>query len=232
MPHLNGIISETLRLHPPVPASSLRDTPPQGLIIAGRYIPGNTTVLVPAYTLGRRTCTSDLHQGTVRTSWYTTVETCFERAHDFIPERWYSKPYMVKHRTAFIPFIIGSYPLRPINLPRLYSIANMLTHKPLRQLFLRWEKPRSNTAESCDCSAGDSVRYCVCPGEREYRSVQGYKGVFYHFPRKIRACFYSAVSILRGFGGGKGGENTPGLEYFYVLPRHSWIIPVKHCVHA
>ncbi len=54
MVHLNGIIFETLRLHPPVPASSLRDTPPEGLMVADQHIPGNTTVLAPAYTLGRR----------------------------------------------------------------------------------------------------------------------------------------------------------------------------------
>ena len=56
MPHLNGVINETLRLHPPIPSGGLRDTPPEGLDIAGTYIPGGVTVLVPAYSLGR--CTS------------------------------------------------------------------------------------------------------------------------------------------------------------------------------
>ena len=59
MPHLNGVINETLRLHPPIPSGGLRDTPPEGLDIAGTYIPGGVTVLVPAYSLGR--CTSLSH---------------------------------------------------------------------------------------------------------------------------------------------------------------------------
>lgn len=35
------------------------------------------------------------------------VESCFERAEDFVPERWYSKPHMVKNKNAFAPFSIG-----------------------------------------------------------------------------------------------------------------------------
>jgi cytochrome P450 len=42
--HLNVIISETLRLYPPMPTSLQRLTPPEGLEIGGTYIPGNTTV--------------------------------------------------------------------------------------------------------------------------------------------------------------------------------------------
>ena len=55
--HLNGFISKTLRLHPPVPSGVLRNTPSEGLMIRGRYIPGDTTVLIPMYTLGRRMTT-------------------------------------------------------------------------------------------------------------------------------------------------------------------------------
>jgi hypothetical protein len=52
--YLNAVINETLRLYPPVPSSLHRDTPPEGLTIAGRYIPGNTTVITPSYSLARR----------------------------------------------------------------------------------------------------------------------------------------------------------------------------------
>ena len=54
LPHFNGLIKETLRLHPPVPSGSLRNTPKEGLTVGSTYIPGNTTVLVPQYCLGRR----------------------------------------------------------------------------------------------------------------------------------------------------------------------------------
>ncbi|KAL2043852.1 hypothetical protein N7G274_003372 [Stereocaulon virgatum] len=87
---LNGFINETLRLHPPVPSGVLRNTPREGLVIGDRYIPADTTVLVPIYTLGRRA-------------------DCFEFAEDFIPTRWYSQKHLVKNKDAFAPFSIGSY---------------------------------------------------------------------------------------------------------------------------
>ena len=54
MANLNAFISETLRLHPPVPSSGLRDTPSEGIVIGDQRIPGGTTVLTPNYSLGRR----------------------------------------------------------------------------------------------------------------------------------------------------------------------------------
>ena len=54
--HLNGAINEVLRLHPSVPTGGYRESPPQGVEIAGRFIPGNTTIVSPRYTMGRRTC--------------------------------------------------------------------------------------------------------------------------------------------------------------------------------
>lgn len=53
--YLNGAINETLRLHPSVPTGGYRESPPQGVEIAGRFIPGNTTIVSPRYTMGRRT---------------------------------------------------------------------------------------------------------------------------------------------------------------------------------
>ena len=54
--HLNGAINEVLRLHPSVPTGGYRESPPQGVEIAGRFIPGNTTIVSPRYTMGRRMC--------------------------------------------------------------------------------------------------------------------------------------------------------------------------------
>jgi tryprostatin B 6-hydroxylase len=50
--HLNGIINETLRLHPPVPTALPRITPPEGIEIGETYIPGETTVYCPQYVIG------------------------------------------------------------------------------------------------------------------------------------------------------------------------------------
>lgn len=35
--HLNGVINETLRLHPAAPTGNLRETPPKGAMISGEY---------------------------------------------------------------------------------------------------------------------------------------------------------------------------------------------------
>jgi cytochrome P450 len=51
--HLNAIINETLRLHPPVPTGVYRLTPPEGITVGETYIPGDVTVITPNYTLGR-----------------------------------------------------------------------------------------------------------------------------------------------------------------------------------
>ena len=56
LPHLNGVINESLRIHPPVPTGGYRQSPKGGMKIGGRYIPGNTTIVAPRYTLGKRKC--------------------------------------------------------------------------------------------------------------------------------------------------------------------------------
>lgn len=54
-PYLSGIVTEVLRLHPPVPGGVQRLTPPEGATIAGRYIPGNINVSTPTYSVQRGT---------------------------------------------------------------------------------------------------------------------------------------------------------------------------------
>lgn len=51
--HLNGIINETLRMHPPVPSGTQRTTPPEGYTVDGVFIPGGINVIVPHYAIGR-----------------------------------------------------------------------------------------------------------------------------------------------------------------------------------
>lgn len=53
---LNGVINETLRLYPPVPSGVYRQTPPEGIMVGDRRIPGDITVSVPLWTLGRCRC--------------------------------------------------------------------------------------------------------------------------------------------------------------------------------
>lgn len=54
LPHLNGLINETLHFHPPIPSAGLRETLLEGLAVADRHIPGYTTRFIPVYSLHRR----------------------------------------------------------------------------------------------------------------------------------------------------------------------------------
>lgn len=51
--YLNGVINEALRLHPPVPSGLLRQTPPEGIVVRGKFIPGGVTVSAPTWSMGR-----------------------------------------------------------------------------------------------------------------------------------------------------------------------------------
>jgi cytochrome P450 len=51
---LNGVINETLRLHPPVPSGVFRDTPPEGIHIKDTFVPGNTTLRMPGWAMADR----------------------------------------------------------------------------------------------------------------------------------------------------------------------------------
>nr|ULA45393.1 cytochrome P450 monooxygenase NecB [Nectria sp. HLS206] len=77
LPILNGVIYETLRMHPPVPTTLSRRTPPGGIMVGDIHVPGDMTVWCPQYAIGRK--------------------------------RWYSRPDMVKEKSAFAPFSTGAY---------------------------------------------------------------------------------------------------------------------------
>lgn len=88
--HLNAIINETLRLHPPVPTGGYRQSPPGGLSIDGTYIPGNVTIVAPRYSLAR-------------------LESSYKSADQWIPERWTTRPEMVRDTRGFAPFSQGRF---------------------------------------------------------------------------------------------------------------------------
>lgn len=51
--YLQACIDESLRLHPAVPSGLQRQTPPEGLQVGDKWIPGNTIVQMPSYTMYR-----------------------------------------------------------------------------------------------------------------------------------------------------------------------------------
>ncbi|PLB41072.1 cytochrome P450 [Aspergillus candidus] len=90
LPYLNGCINEGLRLYPAVMSGTQRQTGPNGAVIAGRFIPPDTLVSTPTYTLHRD-------------------PRNFTLPDNFIPERWSTRPELVLRREAFNPFSTGPY---------------------------------------------------------------------------------------------------------------------------
>ena len=105
--YINGIINETLRMHPPVPSAILRCTPPEGLQIGNVYVPGNVNVWCPQYVLGRCKCLELESQFLHRCSHITLATKAYVDPNSFIPERWSTKPDLIKDKNAFYPFSLG-----------------------------------------------------------------------------------------------------------------------------
>jgi cytochrome P450 family 628 len=53
LPYLNAVITETLRLHPPVPGGVYRLTPAEGVTPGGHWVPGGVKIVQPIYTIQR-----------------------------------------------------------------------------------------------------------------------------------------------------------------------------------
>lgn len=86
---VDDVINETLRLKPAVIAGGYRQTPPEGLQVDERFVPGNTTVFVPTQLI-------------------QTDERYWPRAREFIPERFSSKSNDLRAEDApFLPFTLG-----------------------------------------------------------------------------------------------------------------------------
>ncbi|KAL4794206.1 cytochrome P450 [Aspergillus venezuelensis] len=107
--HLNGVINEALRMYPAVPAQLQRKTPPQGIEIGGTHIPGDTHVYCPLYVVHRS-------------------EQVYAHPNEFIPERWYGQPDLIKHKNAFAPFSLGPFNCigRPLALMNLRATVAQL----------------------------------------------------------------------------------------------------------
>ncbi|OBW63588.1 MAG: Cytochrome c oxidase subunit 6A, mitochondrial [Aureobasidium pullulans] len=53
LPYLRACLDESLRIFPPTSHGLTRSTPPEGSVICGEFVPGNTTVSVSAFVAHR-----------------------------------------------------------------------------------------------------------------------------------------------------------------------------------
>ncbi|KAK4089983.1 benzoate 4-monooxygenase cytochrome P450 [Purpureocillium lilacinum] len=88
LPYLRACLDESLRLFPPTPQGLPRKTPPEGMTIMGRYVPGNTTVSISALVAHRD-------------------ETVFPNAEQFLPERFLGESGRAL-QSSFITFSAGA----------------------------------------------------------------------------------------------------------------------------
>ena len=88
MPYVNACVTESLRIHPPVPGGNLRMVPPAGDTISGVWIPGGTTVSVGAWSASHN-------------------PRNFRNPDAFIPERWIGDDYASDMKEAMQPFSLG-----------------------------------------------------------------------------------------------------------------------------
>ncbi|KAM0335212.1 hypothetical protein ACHAQA_000254 [Verticillium albo-atrum] len=110
--YLQACIDESLRLYPPVPSGVQRMSPPQGQQIGNVFIPGNTVVQIPSYTLNRDA-------------------RVFVRPDEFVPERWTSKPELTKDASVFAPFSVGRYSCvgKQLGLMELRFVTSQILRK-------------------------------------------------------------------------------------------------------
>ncbi|KAH7141644.1 cytochrome P450 67 [Dactylonectria macrodidyma] len=111
LPYLQACIDESLRMHPALPSGVQRKTPKQGLQIGETYIPGNSLVQIPLHTL------------------YKDARV-FTQPNDYIPERWTSRPELVRDNSVFAPFLIGRYSCvgKQLALMEIRHVASQIAH--------------------------------------------------------------------------------------------------------
>jgi cytochrome P450 len=90
LPYLNACINEALRVWPAVPGGGRYCTPPSGITVDGTFIPGNVAVKVSTVMLMKD-------------------PRYFVDGEKFIPERWTTRPELVKDKRAFVPFSYGAH---------------------------------------------------------------------------------------------------------------------------
>lgn len=87
--YMLAVLSETLRIYPPVSGNTTRMTPPKGGIIACRWIPGDTRVAINHWAAFHHSSN-------------------FTRPYEFIPERWLGDlEFENDNRKVVQPFSVG-----------------------------------------------------------------------------------------------------------------------------
>ncbi|KAL4944995.1 Averantin hydroxylase [Aspergillus oleicola] len=131
---LQAILDESLRLYPPVPMQSNRIVPPQGAQIAGKWVPGGTSITVQQFAA----CRSARN---------------FHRPDEFLPERWDGKgEFASDRREVSQPFSIG--PRNCIGRQLAYAEMRLILVRLLWHFDLQLDK---TSMQDSDWLAGQGI---------------------------------------------------------------------------
>jgi cytochrome P450 len=125
LPILNAVINETMRILPATQQDFPRDVPPEGAVLAGKFIPGGTVVHIQMYAVH-------------------TDPNLWEEPDKFMPERWL-KENPTDALNEIIPFSRGVRVCIGLNL------ANAEVRMVLAMLIYYFEFKRvGNDDMTCD----------------------------------------------------------------------------------
>ena len=145
LPHLNAMITETLRLHPPVPSVLPRLTPRAGLIIGSAeggpgqeplMVPPKTEIWMPQYVMGRsKSSTFPIIVAWTLRCWHID-NALYVEPYTFLPSRWTTDTnHLIQDqegvRDSYAPFSIGRYGCigRPLALMNIRLTMARIVHE-------------------------------------------------------------------------------------------------------
>jgi cytochrome P450 len=144
LPYLKACIDESLRLHPPSATTTPRITPKEGQVILDEWIPGNTVVFCPTFTLHRNS-------------------KLFTDPDSFRPERWLQEGAK-ELQQCFLPFSAGARGCigRNITYMEQQMLLATLTHRyDFGLMSPAWQPTYT---EAVTCSPGPMpIRTCLRP---------------------------------------------------------------------
>ncbi|KAF7533848.1 hypothetical protein G7054_g6718 [Neopestalotiopsis clavispora] len=146
--HLNAVINESSRLGPSIPTAGIRKTGPKGLMVGETYIPPATTIVAPRYSIFR--------------SMIFVPLLTQRKADQFIPERWTTRPEMVRDSTAFKPFGTGHCTGETSCLGRTLSLR--ILRRVVAQLVKTYEFRFAPGEDGCHVYGDLADHFSATPG--------------------------------------------------------------------